>query len=354
VTVEQTEAFFNPSTPGPILKGLFLGHDGVTVLELPSAFSGSSFNTPVVTDDVGHFAIDSVLAGTYAVMAGREGYFGRGSDPESPGSYDGAAMTDMVLVTVAPGRNATVTMELVPAAAISGQITGPDGRILIGQDVRAFRAHREGAQTRLAGVSVVTTDDLGHYRLHTLPPGEYFIASGLGLPEFGGDSDAVPQPMIMGAEVSVLTFYPSVTDPQAEPPIVLNGGEDIENKDIRVHRAPFISISGYVVNGSSIRDAAIASIELVAAKKNWIIHHGGVLGNAGIVAGTGAAFAEPDRGRFELRGAFPPGAYEIRAIVESTTPGSRVARKALGSTQIDVGSQDVEGVVITIEAGNNR
>jgi len=268
--------------------------------------------------------------------------------------YDGAAMTDMVLVTVAPVGNATVTMELVPAAAISGQITGPDGRILIGQDVRAFRAHREGAQTRLVGVSVVTTDDLGHYRLHTLPPGEYFIASGLGLPEFGGDSDAVPQPMIRGAEVSVLTFYPSVTDPQAEPPIVLTGGEDIENKDIRVHRGPFISISGYVVNGSSIRDAAIASIELVAAKKNWIIEHGGVLGNAGIVAWTGAAFAEPDRGRFELRGAFPPGAYEIRAIVESTTPGSRVARKALGTTRIDVGSQDLEGVVITIEAANDR
>ena len=185
-------------------------------------------------------------------------------------------------------------------------------------------------------MSVVTTDDLGHYRLHTLPPGEY-CASGLGLPEFGGDSDAVPKPMTMGAEVSVLTFYPSVTDPQAESPIALNGGEDIENKDIRVHQAPFISISGYVVNGSSFWNAAVASIELVAAKKNWIIDHGGVLGNAGIVAGPGAAFAEPDRGRFELRGAFPPGAYEIRAIVESTTPGSRVARKAIGTTRIDVG-----------------
>jgi hypothetical protein len=31
-------------------------------------------------------------------------------------------MTDMVLITVAPGGNATVKMELVPAAAIVGRL----------------------------------------------------------------------------------------------------------------------------------------------------------------------------------------------------------------------------------------
>jgi hypothetical protein len=240
-------------------------------------------------------------------------------------------------------------MELIPAAAISGRVTGPDGAAMVGQDVRAFRAHRQGDETRLAGVWVTTSDDLGRYRLHTLPPGEYFIASGLGLPEFGDDAQAARKPMVPGTDVPLLTFYPSTTEPEASPPLVLNGGEDVENKDIRVRRAPVIRISGYVLNHSSVKGASSASIQLFRGDKTWIISHGGVLGSSESLAGTRADFTESDQGRWDIRGAFPPGAYELRAVIEAFDRVSRVTRKAIGATRVDIGYHDLEGVVVTVE-----
>ena len=124
-TAEQLAAFRNASagrgrTPREYLR---LAHDGVTLLQ--EEFGGDPANPlsrPVVTDSDGRFAIENVPVGSYAVSAAREGYFGRGSDPETPGLFDGAAMSDMVLVTVERGKSATVGMELTPAAAISVQI----------------------------------------------------------------------------------------------------------------------------------------------------------------------------------------------------------------------------------------
>jgi hypothetical protein len=304
----------------------------------------------VTTDRTGHFSIEDVPAGSYAVNAWREGYFGRGTDPETSGMYDGAAMFDMVFVNVEPGRTATSVLELIPGAVIDGRVTGPQGMPLVDQDVRAFRAHRQGEETVLRGVTKTATDDRGQYRLHTLPPGEYFIASGMGFPEMGDpDPEKIAHKPTPGEQVPILTFHPSTISPESALSIVLTGGEDVENKDIAVRTARVIRISGHVIDVSGFPDVSSASVQLLPRERKWRVYHGGVLGGDvdgnGVLAGTSALFTDPNRGRFEFRGTFQPGAYEVRATVSTQD-----RRKAVGSTVIDVRSEDVEGIRIIVNA----
>jgi hypothetical protein len=75
------------------------------------------------------------------VNALREGYFGRGTDPETPGFFDGAAMFDMVFVTVEPGKAATAVLELTPGAVISGIVRSPQGTPLAdNKDIKIVRS----------------------------------------------------------------------------------------------------------------------------------------------------------------------------------------------------------------------
>ena len=264
--------------------------------------------------------------------------------------YDGAAMFDMVFVNVEPGKTTTSVLELIPGAVISGRVTGPQGAPLVDQDVRAFRAHRQGEVTLLRGVTLARTDDRGQYRLHTLPPGEYFIASGLGFPEMGDpDPEKIAQKPTPGEQLPVLTFHPSTINPESAPPIVLTGGEDVENKDIVLRTARVIRISGHVIDDSGFPDVSSASVQLLPRERKWRVYHGGVLGGDldgnSALAATSALFTDPNRGSFEFRGTFQPGAYEVRATVSA-----RDRQKAVGSTVIDVGSEDVERIRIVVNA----
>jgi hypothetical protein len=284
-----------------------------------------------VTDRNGRFSIENLPAGSYAVTAQREGFFGRGTDPESPGFFDGAARWDTAIVIVSAAKSTIVTLELIPAAVITGLVTDSQGVPLVQQDVRAFRAHRRGDETLLRGVTTTQTDDRGQYRLHTLPPGEYFIASGLGFPEVGDGEPNPPRDLAAPeTEKLVLTFHPSTTNPEIARPVFIRGGEDLPSIDIRVRRAPVLRISGYVVG-----DVREASVQLLKPK-NWSIDHGGVLGGYSAVATATANFTDSPRGKFEFRGVFPPGIYELRA--------------QSGSTRLEIGSQNIDGVIVEVRS----
>jgi hypothetical protein len=330
---------------GPAPKGsLFLANDGITVLDDERRkFPGSALSDPIVTDGAGRFAIENVPAGAYAVNAQREGYFGRGSSQETPGLFDGAAMGDMVYVTMSKDQHVVAAMLLIPAATIRGSVAGPDGMPRPNQDVRAFRVHGSGDRTTLRGVIRTSTDERGNYRLHPLPPGDYFIGAGLGFPEnFPNRQETTAAAK---KDQLLLTFSPSATDPRNVPAIAVRGGEDLQDRAIRIQRGPIIRVSGEIANRSSIRDLTLVSVDLVQG--GWTIDLGGVMGGLRTLAGTVAApldAAGADRWKFEFSGVFPPGTHELRVIAEA----DRGRRQARGRVSIEIGSRNVEGVVVIL------
>jgi hypothetical protein len=333
-TDAQTTAF-HEHKGGNEIAILRLAHDGRTVLQPELE------REPIVTDSQGRFVIEGLPPGIYGVMATREGFFGRGTDPETPSIYDGAALSDMVIVQVAGSRRTPLTMELIPGASISGRVVTREGNPVVGHEVRGLRAHRQGDSTVLKGVNVTRTDDRGEYRLHTLPPGEYFIAAGPPGPENESDS-GVASTLPPGKNTPVWTFYPATTDPELTTAILLEGGEEFQNKDIRINHAPVIRISGEIFVDVDVQDVIFRPVNLLPRAGAWRVVVGGVQGTDPALAAGGVSRS----GAFSIVGAFPPGLYELRAIVD-TRSGQRVT----GSQEIRIGEQDVSGVRISVKTG---
>jgi len=82
--------------------------------------------------------------------------------------------------TVVSSANQTpISIGLVAAAAISGQVSDPQGRALQGAKVVAIVRRSVHGESRFTALGEAGhTDDMGRYRLHGLPPGHYSAALG--------------------------------------------------------------------------------------------------------------------------------------------------------------------------------
>jgi hypothetical protein len=106
-----------------------------------------------------------------------------------------------------------------------------------------------------------------------------------------------------------------------------------------------VKIAGRVLNDSAIRNATYASIEL-GWPRGWTLDFKGV-GGPWASARARANFTQQDGGRFEIRGAFAPGSYELRATIEG--PGGRNRPKAVGSLPLTLGAGDLDGATIVVK-----
>jgi hypothetical protein len=121
-----------------------------------SAPAESAMTQAVMTDNNGRFTMKGISPGLYTVIAQADGYFSFLNDPV----LASRAKKD---VAVAEGLQLEIgTIELLPAAAISGRVSAPDGR--------AVREHRcrHGVLRLCEGrltfnlTKTVSTDDLGN------------------------------------------------------------------------------------------------------------------------------------------------------------------------------------------------
>jgi hypothetical protein len=178
-----------------------------------------------------------------------------------------------------------------------------------------------------------------------LPPGDYFVASGLGFPDRGHPPAEMPQPM-PGTLQLRQTFHPSRFTPELAAPIVVAGGENVRGKDIAVRQLPVIEISGVALNSAGVPATSRPPLQLKELPKNWLLDHNGVIGGIGdgsVSWETAAPSGKTPDGRFVIRGAFPPGTYEIRPVPDSTRPTAATA------VRIEIGSENIAGVVVQIK-----
>lgn len=131
-------------------------------------------------DSDGRFTFGALPADRYTVGASKLPYLGAVAGarrPARPGSpvvvADGAQVTD-------------VSIRMPMGAVLSGTVYGADGQPVTGAMVAAARRQMRNGQPVLVtgsqaspglGTSVMLTDELGRYRIHGLPPGEYIVSA---------------------------------------------------------------------------------------------------------------------------------------------------------------------------------
>jgi hypothetical protein len=137
----------------------------------------------------------------------------------------------------------------------------------------------------------------------------------------------------------LLTFHPSATDPRRTAPIVIQGGEDLNNKNIQIVEAPVITISGNIVDSAEEPN----EVTLRRGPGEWLIEFGGVLGgSAWATDWAGIRPAGSRRWSFEFKGAYAPGSYEIHAARRTT----RNYREKANTVIIEIRSSDIAGLTV--------
>jgi hypothetical protein len=300
----------------------------VQVVATQSSIANASGTT--TTDQRGHFTLNNVGSGQYAVVARREGYFGTGAN-RGPGAT--------VAVTVEGQRRANLTLFLVPGGTIAGRIRG---QAISGAQAEAVElVYDRFGRSVLRSVQSVIADGNGDYRLTALAPGEYYIRAReqVGRPVRGGFAAAPP--------LLPPTYFPNTLDILTSPTVYLKAGSEMVAMDITMQSAPTrFSVSGTIINAvpESLTAGGFATTV-------YAIPHDASIIETTNVAEYPNATADASSGRFEIRNLLP-GSYDLYAGLRvGARTGFTRPSTFVGHQLIDVRNQNLENLTLTVRPG---
>ena len=308
------------------------------------------------TDVAGGFVITGVEPGVYRLVA-RPGPFGgrylaagylavRAGDSGKP-------------VVVRNGdRLAGMDIALPPAAAVEGRVIDENGEPLSMMPVVAARIMAGSDEPQRVRHPPVFTDDLGHYRIYGLEPGEYIVATEgwhiVTTTTFVRDPKTASVTRPAGRLGFAATFHPSVTSDSAAQRIRLTAGRDASAIDILVARAHLVDVSGTVLDSRGVPASAtngLLSRNTLSSEGSYPFHTDADgrfrvreldPGNYRLLVGRGGAV----NGRVEYADLPLSVAGTIEGLVVSTQPGVAVSgRIVLAEGQ----SLDTRALRITFE-----
>jgi hypothetical protein len=316
---------------------------------------GAQQTFSAVTDSEGRFIIEGIPPGQHTVTAQREGFFGpvpNGVNAAiAPAGARGTA-------TITSQQTTEITLTMIPGAAVSGRVLGPNGMPVTNIAVEVLRpVYTNGVRT-MQILNQKPSDDRGEYRLFQLPPGEYYLAATprqiAGVRGAAANSPAQP--------IEVRTYYPNAIDARNALPIKLKPGDDLNGMNLQLQTLLGAKVSGRVVsllpaNAPVPQTAAAlvnrgnnASITLLPRDRNAFV-------DPRLSLGISASLVSPNDGAFEIPNV-PAGAYDVYASVPvaygwgpAQPPGLATAPVAYGRASIDVRGSDVSGVTISVHQG---
>ena len=210
----------------------------------------------VTSDPGGRFAFTQVVPDTYRLVVRHNRFV--------PGAYGqkGAVFSSGSLLTLKPGDEVNdLLFRLVPTAAISGQLFDEDGEPLPGVEVQALvqSSHVPAAPDapsviqNLVPIQTAITNDLGEFRLHSLPPGEYYVSAvDSGMPAVNdqsltGELDYeladTPRPEYPPS------YYPGATNLWQASKVVVRSGDEVQIA-LGLRRGDMYAVSGRVLDAS--------------------------------------------------------------------------------------------------------
>lgn len=281
------------------------------------------------TDADGRFQFVALTAGTYTLEARAERYvpMDLGGRPNS-----GLSAVARKPVIVRDGELfEKADFRLPRGGAIEGRLVDEFGDPAPGLMVQVSQVVFAGARRRLMPVgnqaAALLTDDRGHFRIHGLAPGTYYVSVLSGVFAEQAESGGFAP-----------TYYPGTTRIADARPLLVGPGQEITNLTIPLTPARMSRITGRAVDdaGAPIPNAALT---LSTADNEGLAE----------LFITRAA-AESD-GTFVLRNV-PPGQFTLQGYGKPPAGGPQnLNAGAFGWLRLNVAGEDQAGLIIKIAPG---
>jgi hypothetical protein len=233
----------------------------------------------------GAYSFSGIKPGTYYVHAIFAGYidpFGQFSDEDFASTDPAirARIAQIPTVTVTGTDSVRVDLRLERGAAVSGRILFDDGSpaagwtlsvIKPGTNENASDAVQAAMNQSLAlsgAVQLTKSDDLGHFRITGLTPGEYAVRATMIAPSIGVTAGNIME----GGSGINLTVYSGSTFNRADAkPITVAAGEEYSGAEITVPSSSLHNITGHVSaksDGHTLNTGQVA----LTSKSNPALH----------------------------------------------------------------------------------
>ena len=162
-----------PPATGAIISGRVVVADArpaVPIRRARVSLTGGALRAPEITDsDVeGNYQFGGLPAGSYRVTASKPGFVTLEAGATRYGQRPAA-------IELKGGQSAVAAVALPRGAAIEGRIVDAGGAPVQNIIVSASRFTYSALGRRTAPLKQARTDDLGRYRIHSLPPGGYIV-----------------------------------------------------------------------------------------------------------------------------------------------------------------------------------
>ncbi len=242
----------------------------------------------------GKFSFAGVKPGTYYVHAIYPGYI----DPYSQLSEDDFASTDpdirarlaqIPTVTVTGSDSAHVDLRLDRGAALSGRIVYDDGSPASGWTISVVNPKAQDDASELTAATMnpalamsgatqlFKTDDVGHYRISGLAPGEYLVLATLTASPIGINGSNIADG---GGTINLAVYSGDTFSRSGAKSIGISAGEDRADVDITIPARALHSIVGHVYAKSDGHTLNIGLVSL-KAKENPALHRSAAIRDDG-------------------------------------------------------------------------
>ena len=310
----------------------------------------------------GEFKVTGVKPGTYYVHVIYAGYIDdydqfsdedfAGTDPEIRARI---AKIPSITVTGTDSARADVTLER--GAAISGRILFDDGSPAAGWTLSVIKpGTKENAadaaqavmnqSLALSGaVQLAKSDDLGHFRITGLTPGEYAVRATMIAPSIGVTAGNIME----GGSGINLTVYSGSTFNRADAkPLTVAAGEEYSGAEITVPASSLHNITGHV-NAKSDGHTLNTGHVVLTSKSNPALHVIAAIRTDGsfhfeyLPSGIVYTLTTADAADGKITPSANPGFMGLNM------PNTEIlAKYETGSTDVLLGYADIDSIQLTV------